>query len=698
MKKVRFETPIKDLFPRMDDSECHSPRPFIDKQVPSYVSQVPDLFQYQRLLSYSDDPVKRYECCDSSPYPSVLKTNLPDIGERGSKYMPSNDLELSMLDCHEPRRQQLYRTPTELQTYSASRHNVSTQSYVPTPRLRPCFEDKVITNDKSTKLPNILSPIENSPSNVLRKDNSFFLKRDNLDKFCVDLEPLQSQFNRLGLGKENESISRKIDNVIPETQKPNCQENVYLYPESLNTTEESDCRCHHCLKAIQINTPQISPLVKSVQNHCQVMGHVKSLCGVRQCSCMPVPVTCFGCDNHMQRSHKCCSVPSNSPPVPQNAVEKKNWSIEKFEQSKKECKELEKQTNLVKEKREPTVADLFKIIKLQNEQLQLLQEKVDKFISTTNQRTQNVQPVQNYMAEHVALQTIDTEHKISIGVMTSFEMVRTSTVINKEIVKQSCENAQIQCNRSQISIKEVISKSQPVSMNFLDGIMPVNRTNETDDTGRESTDEGAIKNTHQGENVMETLNELSLYNVQVDNATTPLISPEQSLYLDVRDYSESDSGSDTQSNVGWTYYNKVMNRVNGLLQDSDMPSSASALYRNTRQQCVQMQIDKTNVSVTKRVKFGDDPLGIHQPHIYSSATDTSIKMNQLAAKYLKCAPAPPRMIKPSTMPIDMSFATRNYMERHKITQGFCTESISPPLSEMPRFLDITALKQQPKFL
>lgn len=46
-----------------------------------------------------------------------------------------------------------------------------------------------------------------------------------------------------------------------------------------------------------------------------------------------------------------------------------------------------------------------------------------------------------------------------------------------------------------------------------------------------------------------------------------------------------------------------------------------------------------------------------------------MKMNQLAAKYLKSAPAPPRATKPSTTPIDMSFATRNYMERHKIIQG-----------------------------
>lgn len=536
MKKVRFETPIKGLFSRMDNSECHSPRPFIDKQVPSYESHVPDLFHYQRILPYSDDPVQRYERSDSSPYPSVRKTSLPDIPERGSKHMPSNDLELSMLDSHEP-RQQFYRTPVNLQTYTAPGHNICTPSFVPTPRNGPSIKDNIITNDKSMKHPNILSPLENSPSNTLRKDNSFFLKRDNLNKFRIGAEPLQTQFSRLGLGKENEPINKKVDNVKPEAPKPNFPENPYLSQQSINTIEESDCRCHHCIKATQINTTPIPPLVNRIPSHSQQLGQAR--CAFNQCPCMPVPLACYHCD--MQRSHKCCSRPPNSPPAPQNAVDKKNWAIEKFEQSKKECKELEKQTNLVKEKREPTVADLLKIIKLQNEQLQLLQEKVDKFISTNSQRTQNVQPVQNYMTEHVALQKIDTEHQISIGVMTSFEMVRTSTVINKEILKQSCENAQIQCNRSQISIKEVISKSQPANLNFLDGIMPVTRTIQTDDSSRESTEKStAIENctTHQGENVMETLNELSLYNVQVDNATTPLISPEQSLYLDVRDYSE----------------------------------------------------------------------------------------------------------------------------------------------------------------
>lgn len=83
---------------------------------------------------------------------------------------------------------------------------------------------------------------------------------------------------------------------------------------------------------------------------------------------------------------------------------------------------------------------------------------------------------------------------------------------------------------------------------------------------------------------------------------------------------------------------------------------------------VSVVLQGVNNNDFSRVKFGDDPLVIHQPHIYAASTDTSMKMNQLAAKYLKRAPALQRATKPTTT-TDMSFATRNYMERHKIVQG-----------------------------
>lgn len=74
------------------------------------------------------------------------------------------------------------------------------------------------------------------------------------------------------------------------------------------------------------------------------------------------------------------------------------------------------------------------------------------------------------------------------------------------------------------------------------------------------------------------------------------------------------------------------------------------------------------------MKFGDDPLGIHQPHIYAASTDTSLKMNQLAAKYLH---AKPQLIQGQlpqqlAVPSDMSIGTKNYMERHRLLQGDST--------------------------
>ncbi|XP_075988033.1 anastral spindle 2 [Anticarsia gemmatalis] len=679
MKKVRFESPVKvQSLTMMEDYECHSPRPFTERQI---YTNAPDIYNCPKVLPYSNDPVQMFESSNSSPYPTMNKTQIPSL-QQGSQWSPSNDLELSMLDAgnHVPCRPTFSKS---ILKSSAVENN--------------CIDMNILRNirhQNKSPVPTVSEKKIVTPPNTQARHEDFFIKRDNLGKIQLNMNPIQHQMSRLSLDKENNPLVMKTQ--IVQTAAITRQENQNPSPAEKN----SDCSCHHCMKTIpskanpgfreQVPQPHFRNCIPNYMSH-NAPTHQHNHC---TCGLPPVPSRCTCCDynsHHQHCSHKPDMVQSPAPKM--NAIDKKTWAIEKYEQSKKsDTMEVERQTNIIKEKREPTVSDLFKIIKLQNEQLQLLQEKVDKFISASQQ---NHVPVQNCISEHVAIETVGNEqHKISIGVMTSFEMVRTSTIINKEVLKTN-DNAQIQCNRSQISIKGVVSKSQSPNLNFLDGITPMGKSMPESQCNGE--------NITQPVNEEKTFNELSLYNVQVDNATTPLMSPDQSLYLDVRDYSDSEADSD-QSNVGWTYYNKVMTHVNGMLQDSDMPSSASALYRNTRQQmqAVQVQIDKTNVSVTKRVKFGDDPLGIHQPHIYAGSTDTSMKMNQLAAKYLKGvqpAPAPHRPPpKPTAAPIDMSFATRNYMERHKILQGVPPSSKSPHPADMPRFLDITALKQQPKFL
>lgn len=72
------------------------------------------------------------------------------------------------------------------------------------------------------------------------------------------------------------------------------------------------------------------------------------------------------------------------------------------------------------------------------------------------------------------------------------------------------------------------------------------------------------------------------------------------------------------------------------------------------------------------MKFGDNPIVLpqQQQQFINASTDTSLKMNQLAAKYLKSGQiniqSSPR---PAVAPIDMSYATRNYMEKHQLLQG-----------------------------
>ncbi|XP_048005630.1 uncharacterized protein LOC125241283 [Leguminivora glycinivorella] len=616
MKRVRFLTPCRaDNLVTMNDSDCHSPRPFVQRNLNTEVPELPCVLVQDVL--YSPDPVNRFEYSDTSPYPTVSKTEVISGFDTDNHWSPSNELELSMLDSSSQQpRKQVYFTPVS--SASSQEDICSAQSR----RLH-------LTPEPST---NVLSPIENnkfvSPPNVLHKDDNFFITRGGLNRFQLQ-DTVQVQMNKMSLGKENHySVTSHVP--VNRTLKPSSQ-------ASSGNLDDS-CSCHHCNKTktpSNFNTSTPGNMEHNGQNY---LHHIEN--NYPNIQPPPPQPTCNHCKCTQQRQTSYVRKESMSPKHP-NAVDKKAWIIERYEQAKNQCTDVEKQMNVSKEKREPTVGDLLKIIKLQNEQLQLLQEKVDKLITTASCAPQ--MPIQNIMREHVAVETIDRDqHKISIGVMTSLEMVRTSTVINKELMKQTYDNAQIQCNRSEISIKEVVK--QPVNLNFLDGILPVGKTVES---MQESPDAQHVSNC----NDEKTLNEQSLYNVHVDNATTPLMSPDQSLYLDVRDYSGSDSGSD-HSNVGWTYYNKVMTHVNGMLQDSDMPSSASALYRNTRQQCVQMHIDKTNISVTKRVTFGDEPA--------IQSADTSLRMNQLAAKYLKAAPAPaPRHN-------EMSFATRNYMERHKI--------------------------------
>ncbi|VVD02566.1 unnamed protein product [Leptidea sinapis] len=600
MKRVRFESPLKDINRNImiNDSESHSPRQFIGKQINS--APTLDHPEYGRVLSYSTDPVRRYEYGNSSPYPTLEKSYAPKFSAIAHPKLPSNDLDLSMLD---------------ISNVAPHKHNFSSIA-------KKCDEVSENCQKRSTT-----ARENNKYSNGTISENDFFLRKENL-KTIGALSSI-GDIRKLTLDKENNPIIRKKE--LAQLGHLSHLNNAFNYhQETLKTSESLHeyCKCHHCSST---STPyneqqclvpslKLTPIINEQQCCCMIQ---KSRMCPHHLNASPIKVPCQ------------CQV-QNPKSSPINATDKKTWAIEKYENKKSDNTEVVGQNTVTKERREPTVADLFKIIKLQNEQLQLLQEKVDKFIENSNKKEVDSRlPIQNGVDNFTVQAVGNQQHKMSIGVMTSFEMVCTSTVINKEVIKK-CE-AQIQCNRSQISIKEV-SKAQPVNINFLEGIQK----------NGESEPEIVNDMTRNTNIDDKTLNELSLYNLHVDNATTPLMSPDQTLYLDVKDYSDSDSGSDDPSNVGWTYYNKVMNPV-------------------------------------------------EIPQAPTTTTDTSLKMNQLAAKYLKTNQDGLTLTNVPAQPTDLSFATKNYMERHKILQGK-TAAPQKVQQDMPKFLDITVLKQQPKFL
>lgn len=488
----------------INESDCHSPRPFIHRDIEGVSPELPSTIANQ--IVYSPDPVRRFECSDSSPYPIVKRTDIPVATcDADIQFSPCNDLELSMLDASS----QLPRKPMYLAQFgNKPMHHENALGPQNIHHLNLTPESPL----------NVLTPIENNKAvmspNTLTRGDSFFITRGNLNKFQLQ-GSLRVHMNKLCIDKENKAEAPVNKPGTIGCLNTHCVDNI-------------SCQCHHCAKVERHNNFNTStPGVPCGQR--PVLGEIH----FQNCTNQPIQPSCNHCTCLQQTKQiiQQCSKTESLSPKYQNAVDKKAWVVEKYEQTKNKCTDVEKQMNISKERREPTVGDLLKIIKLQNEQLQLLQEKVDKLIST-NSNSPHI-PHRNFLSEQVALETVDRDQrKISIGVMTSLEMVRTSTIINKEhIVKQTYDNAQIQCNRSEISIKEVVK--QPVNLNFLDGILPVSKTACLQTDLQESPEAGHTSNC----NEEKTLNEMSLCNVQVDNATTPLMSPDQSLYLDVRDYS-----------------------------------------------------------------------------------------------------------------------------------------------------------------
>lgn len=527
MKKVRFEN-CADC-DEMDNLDCHSPRPHVGIHLPE---RTKNLLECDKNLG-KFDPIELYERSNSYPYSESCKTTLSNSYENSARFHPSNELDLSMLDIGQEPIKYPFCKPTPFKppvfnNYYGISHGNTQSSGPSTVNVSP-----------------VLKPMENLKKLQVRpvKENSFFIRRDNIHTMQQSTNYFRKQFQQTHFGKEN-ALTSKVDIMMNGITNPfstikNESE------DALTPSDEGSCNCDHCRRQIDNMSQHLCHPIKVIPHNCDNCQTYNG--GSEQCHCS---ITCHlhygqkfnstcnaGHNANNANKANCCQQNMNTPPNLQNAVLKKTLAVENIEQKKNsECTAVEKPSVIVKEKREPTVADLFKIIKLQNEQLQLLQEKVDKFISSNvNKPEPQLLPVHNYVTEHVALETVDNNHKISIGVMTSFE-IHTSTVTNRDLMKQTNKNTEVQCNRAHIK-----DFCQPASQNILDGIQPIGSTSPSEVQDKICSNKTLHCNTPQNAPHMpeeKTLNECSLYNIQVDNATTPLISPEQTMYLDVRDYSE----------------------------------------------------------------------------------------------------------------------------------------------------------------
>lgn len=144
---------------------------------------------------------------------------------------------------------------------------------------------------------------------------------------------------------------------------------------------------------------------------------------------------------------------------------------------------------------EPTVSDLYEIIKLQNQQLQILQNRVDRLLNVNEAKVNDQcelpkQVLTNGQSDSNLPQTdvnVNCIEHISIGVMTSFELVMSSNYINKRSVTFNPEVIKNQDNRRDECVQTTPSNSDSIllqhgtsplaesSGNFLDGIARCNK-------------------------------------------------------------------------------------------------------------------------------------------------------------------------------------------------------------------------------
>ncbi|KAI4458488.1 polyserase-related [Holotrichia oblita] len=361
------------------------------------------------------------------------------------------------------------------------------------------------------------------------------------------------------------------------------------------------------------------------------------------------------------------------------------------------------------DRNEPTITELLKVIQRQNEQIFLLQKQVALLIENQTKQTQSNAfnyDVQRFRRQECFSST-KIEHaqfnqnhptKLAVDVMTSFEVS----------IHPSQRN---QCNTANVTPQDVqVQDNRPVqerlkSNNILDD----------------------IKRQVQEDNKQKQCNDLSLSLNEPLTIMERCPSPENSIHVDMKDYSsDDDESTNSTTDIGWTIYNNVMGQVNNMLKkvdsrkDFDASSNAAGILGNKTMQKVKeatlrhLQSIGVNLS-TLQESNTECPNQTSNGSEYTP-TEISFAVKQLLMKYL-----PDEQLAKLTQPTsdqpkknlncnrenlirqrpEFSFATLQYMKKYNL---LTSDSVVPQVTQsnknvdVPKILDVTALKQQPKLL
>ncbi|XP_014287989.1 SCL-interrupting locus protein homolog isoform X2 [Halyomorpha halys] len=387
------------------------------------------------------------------------------------------------------------------------------------------------------------------------------------------------------------------------------------------------------------------------------------------------------------------------------------------------------------------INDLYRIVWLQNQQLIQLQNDFKQLIEynlKSEERNQKLSEQEHLMKKqskstmekrmfnlHVIEENKNLMEKVSVGIMTSF--IDTTSVKKKKKSKDIKKTKEIQPASHNSSSESETSSSVEFSCEekervITQGNIQKKMRSKKNKSGRYIEDSILLNGT----------------DIPARIEHSP--SPTGSVNIDMQDYAsssnsdtsdDSDSTEDKPAPVGWTFYDKVVGKVNHMLNESESETeedSENEIRNKTLEQLRRLGVSIEESPASKRVTFNEAAYVPQQQKLFLGESDTSMKMNALAMKYLQedkaMVSASPKSVDKCTGGLtnntNLSVATLRYLEKYHLPMVSGSPEVKIEKSKKKKdkrkdekkdfkkktkasdhsgkILDITAIKQQPKLL